>query len=214
MRGTLTTASNLIAGTAWGRVRQMTDSSGKVLQSAGPGTPVTVSGWKEVPDAGDEVLVAEEDKVKMALTNRLRMKERNDMKADVEKINEKRKGVREGEVDGVQEQDGAEAVKELKLIIKADVSGTAEAVVGALEGIGNKIARVKIVQSGVGDVSDSDVAMAKAIGGTSLDRLSTFCLNLYRRSRYDCRLLCESAIEGAIDCLPARRFGPHRVCHL
>ena len=195
-----------MAGTTWAKVRQMQDSSGRPLKSAGPGTPVSLTGWKDLPTAGDVLLQApSEDTAKRAISNRLRDVERRKMLADIESINEKRAAQRlraerdeemlermkkEGRSDAelaayhreIERRDakGEAAVggdgdagagggrKLLNLVIKADVSGTVEAVVGSLEGIGNKEAGVKIVGTGVGEVGESDVHMAEATGGTSL----------------------------------------------
>ncbi|CUA68498.1 Translation initiation factor IF-2 [Magnetospirillum magneticum AMB-1] [Rhizoctonia solani] len=182
-RGSLKPGSSIVAGTAWARVRQMTDDKNRPVKLAKPGDAVTVAGWKEVPAAGDEVLQAEkEDDAKKAVANRKRVMETRALAEDVEKINEKRR------MDKVLEEQEREAeaaasddlaldkplevvqsnepeVKELKLVIKGDVSGSVEAVAGALCGIGNKIARVKIVSQTVGDVSESDIARAKAVDG-------------------------------------------------
>lgn len=183
-RGSLKAGSSLVAGTAWARVRQMTDDKGRPVKVAKPGDAVTVAGWKDVPAAGDEVLQAEkEDDAKRAVENRKRVLESRALVQDVERINEKRKMDKALEE---QERSAAEAAeagisapettqpaptepefKELKLIIKGDVSGSIEAVAGALCGIGNKIARVKIVSQSVGDVSESDITRAKAIDGKS-----------------------------------------------
>ncbi|KAJ9118555.1 hypothetical protein QFC22_003775 [Naganishia vaughanmartiniae] len=190
-RGTLKTGDSIVAGLTWCRVRQMTDDKGKVVKEALPGMPVIVTGWKEVPLAGDEILQARngEEEAKKAISNRQREAEKKALMADVEKINEKRRLERErleheeaiaeaakasGE-DPVaaaalahREAEATEkehAFKELRLVIRADVSGTVEAVVGALEHIGNKEAGVKIVHAGVGDVADSDVAIAEAAEG-------------------------------------------------
>lgn len=151
----------------------MTDSNGKSVKVATPGMAVTVSGWKTLPKAGDEVLDGKESDVKKALANRVRMAGIAASLADVDAINATRKEERErkkaevnktdNHIDPVAEADGP---KELKLIIKADVSGSAEAIEGALQGIGNKEAMTKIVSAGVGDVTDSDVLMAKAVNGT------------------------------------------------
>lgn len=155
------------------KVRLMTDSNGKSVKVATPGMAVTVSGWKTLPKAGDEVLDGKESDVKKALANRVRMAGIAASLADVDAINATRKEERErkkaevnktdNHIDPVAEADGP---KELKLIIKADVSGSAEAIEGALQGIGNKEAMTKIVSAGVGDVTDSDVLMAKAVNGT------------------------------------------------
>ena len=218
-KGTLTSGTSIVAGTTWAKVRQMQDSSGRPLKSAGPGTPVSLTGWKDLPTAGDVLLQAPtEDDAKRAISNRLRDIERRKMLADVEQINEKRAAQRlraeadekkleqmkaEGRSDAevaafmreVERRDakgeaapglggadataegaaggggaggaGEEGKKWLNLVIKADVSGTVEAVVGSLESIGNKEAGVKIVGTGVGEVGESDVNMAEATGGMS-----------------------------------------------
>lgn len=139
------------------------------------------------------------------MTNRLRRVEEEKLWSDVEVINEKvrrdaeilalrrdeedkarQKGLKGNAVlhagdKAVEEltagKDG-EGVKELLLVIKADVSGTVEAVVGALQGIGNKEARVKILSSAVGDVSQADVDMARAVGGASYSLLFLFHIPL------------------------------------
>lgn len=157
----------------------MNDSSGAVVKSATPGMAVTVSGWKTVPDAGDEVLQGSEADIKKAITNRTRKIAQEATLADVDVINATRRQDRERRVleaqmteDEIKELLGAEKkeklkeAKELRLVVKGDVSGSVEAVCGALQGIGNNQAMVKIVSSGVGDISESDIMMAKAVGGT------------------------------------------------
>lgn len=162
--------------------------------SAYPGQPVEVTGWKDLPAAGDLVLeAATEDEAKRAIANRLRRVEQEKLWSDVEVINEKQRreaeilAIRKDEEDkakakglrgnavlhagdaAVEELVGAsDGPKELLLVIKADVSGTVEAVVGALEGIGNAEAKVKILSSAVGPVTQGDVDMARAVGGASL----------------------------------------------
>ncbi|GJN91139.1 hypothetical protein Rhopal_004157-T1 [Rhodotorula paludigena] len=192
LRGCLRNTASLVAGTTWARVRTLLPPSGKAVPSAYPGQPVEVTGWKDLPSAGDLVLeAATEDEAKRAVTNRLRRIEQDKLWSDVEVINEKQrreaeilqirreeeekakaKGLRGNAVlhagDAAVEElvDKGDGVKELLLVIKADVSGTVEAVVGALEGIGNKEAKVKILSSAVGPVSQGDVEMARAVGAT------------------------------------------------
>jgi translation initiation factor IF-2 len=169
----------------------MTDDKGKIVKETLPGMPVIVTGWKDVPVAGDEILQAPngEEEAKKAIANRQRDAERKALLADVEKINEKRRLERErieheeaiaeaAKAEGTdpvaaaaaahrqtEATEKANAFKELRLVIRADVSGTVEAVVGALEHIGNKEAGVKIIHAGVGDVAESDVAIAEAAEG-------------------------------------------------
>lgn len=137
---------------------------------------VTVSGWKELPNAGDEVLKGSEADIKKALANRERKADLEATLGDLEVLNEQRRQDRDQkEKDAAAAEAGEEVVeqgnkkedgpKELRLIIKADVSGSAEAVSGALQGIGNDIAHTKIISTGVGDVTESDVMRAKTSGG-------------------------------------------------
>lgn len=166
--------------------------SGKGVPFAFPGQPVEVTGWKDLPSAGDLVLeAASEDEAKTTISNRLKRIEQAKLWSDVEVINEKRRTDAEADVvrkdeeakararglkgnavvaagnTAVESLDPAEGVKikELRLIIKADVSGTVEAVVGALRGIGNSEAKVRIISSGVGPIAESDVEMARAVQG-------------------------------------------------
>ena len=176
LRGCLKPSDHIIAGLANGKVRLLHDSHGKPVKVATPGMAVTVSGWKELPNAGDEVLKGSESDVKKALANRERQADLEATLGDLEILNEQRRQDRdqkekdaaaaeageELEERGGKKEDGP---KELRLIIKADVSGSAEAVAGALQGIGNDIARTKIISTGVGDVTESDVMRAKTAGG-------------------------------------------------
>ncbi|SGZ00354.1 BQ5605_C034g11342 [Microbotryum silenes-dioicae] len=192
MRGCLRASASLVAGTTWCRVRSLIPPTGKAVSLVYPGQPIEVTGWKDLPSAGDLVLEAvNEDEAKRAVTNRVKKIEQQKLWEEVEVINEKRKVDSEVELirreeeakakakglhrnaamyagqAAVEELTGGEGagVKELILLIKADVSGTVEAVVGSLQGIGNSEAKVKIVSSGVGDVQESDIEMARAIGG-------------------------------------------------
>lgn len=189
-RGTLRPGSNIVAGTTWAHIRKMTDSTGKPVDEAGPGTPVSVTGWRDVPTAGDQLLEApSEAKAKMCIDNRLRDLERKALAADAEVINIRRQEDRlrleaeraemavakESGLNVQQalytarkaaEEASSSGRKELRLIIKADVSGTVEAVVGSLSAIGNKEAGVKIIHTGVGEVSESDIMLGDAAEGT------------------------------------------------
>ena len=190
-RGILRSGASIVAGNTWCRVRQMQDDKGKSVRQALPGTPVSITGWRELPAAGDQLLesINGEEEAKRAITNRLREAERRKLQADAEQINVKRREERlkaeaeNDEIKAVREAGGnifqahanlakmaaeverSKTFKEMRLVIKADVSGTVEAVVGSLEGIGNKEAGVKIVHTGVGEVGESDVSLAQAAEG-------------------------------------------------
>ncbi|ORX36345.1 hypothetical protein BD324DRAFT_580627 [Kockovaella imperatae] len=190
-KGTLRVGSYIVAGTTFCRVRTMINDQGQNLDLAGPGTPVQVTGWRELPEAGDQLLesVNGEHEAKRAIANRIAAQEQQKMLSDIEVINVKRQEDRlrhelETEEEKAIKLAGGNLVlhrieqarratvlarenqiKELRLIIKGDVSGTVEAVEGALSGIGNKEAVVKIVSTGVGAVTESDLAMAEASEG-------------------------------------------------
>ncbi|PPQ77530.1 hypothetical protein CVT25_011327 [Psilocybe cyanescens] len=176
-RGSLKVGSRIISGLSQGKVRRMTDSTGKVVQIAIPGMAVTVSGWKTLPKAGDEILEASEADIKKALANRIRMAEKEALHEDVEAINSSRKLDRDAraatEMDDQPARDNSpyeseSGPKELKLILKADVSGSSEALEGALHNIGNSVAISKVMSTGVGDITESDVMMARVAGATIL----------------------------------------------
>nr|GAT59636.1 translation initiation factor IF-2 [Mycena chlorophos] len=178
MRGCLEMGSHIICGLHTAKVRLMQDSNGQVLDFAYPGTAVIVSGWRTLPDAGDEVIEGSESDVKRALANRRRKQDMAVAMADVEVINASRQLERERRAIEVAAEKAKEkevvvvkqaepsGPKELRLWIKADVSGSAEAVEGALQGIGNHLAVSKVVGTGVGDVTETDVFTAKAIGAS------------------------------------------------
>lgn len=170
---------------------------------------VTVSGWKQLPSAGEEVLSGSEADIKKAWANRQRKAEIEASLVDLEAINSQRIEERrkEGEEGDEQAGDTPSGPKELRLVIKGDVSGSVEAVIGAVQDIGNKEAIVKIVSSGVGDVSESDVMMAKAADGA----IVTFCIRLTLLMmvifRHGCCILREHTplcrADRCVQCRPA-----------
>lgn len=159
------------------KVRSMLDSSDKVVKAVYPGMAVTVTGWKSLPNAGDEVLQGSEADVKKAIANRERKADLEARMEDLEAINEQRRLERDRREAEEAEETSGESVgrhqveqgpKELRLVVKGDVSGSVEAVVDALQCIGNKDACVKIISSGVGDITESDVLRAQAAQGKHL----------------------------------------------
>jgi translation initiation factor IF-2 len=159
----------------------MTDSTGSPVKVAVPGMAVTVSGWKELPGAGDEVLEGSEQDVKKAVANRLRKAEEQAMMIDIDAINTQRRLEREQREDDEADQPAAEMthetakLHELRLIIKGDVSGSVEALVSTVQCIGNERARAKVVSTGVGEITESDIHLAKTSG-------SEFTSAAYNRS--------------------------------
>lgn len=186
-RGTLSPGIPLLAGTSSCSTRCLLSSSLQSITSAAPGTPVLVTGWKSLPAAGEEVLSGSDTNIKKACANRERKRSIESALGDVEVINATRQAYKEKEgrenphtakrsnnvPTPVSEGSAQPEVKKyLRLVVKGDVSGSVEALAGAVRDIGNHLAGVKIVSAGVGDVSDSDIMMAKAADGTSLPTFS------------------------------------------
>lgn len=174
LRGCLEPSSYIICGTTFAKVRQLTDANGKVVTSALPSTAVIVSGWKELPHAGDEVIQGKEDEIKKAVENRLRKASLEATLADANAINTARQLERsereKKRTDDTLDSDPAlsqnqEEPRELRIVVKCDVSGSVEAVSSALESIGNNNAKTKIISAGVGEVAESDVMLAGTAEG-------------------------------------------------
>lgn len=197
-RGTLQAGSFIVAGKTWCRVRAMTNEAGASLKTAGPGTPVEVTGWSVLPTAGDEVLgAANEKEAKQVVQNRILRAEQMQQLLDIEAINEKRLKEREEAIrlaasssssssppttdaSHTTKTEGEESTTspvasgtsnpkakiEVPFIVKGDVSGSVEAIIDSISGIGNAQVSLKVIDSGVGAVTDSDILRAVASNGT------------------------------------------------
>ena len=148
--GTLKQGDILIAGTAVGRVRVMTDDKGRTVKSAGPSMPVEITGLAEVPGAGDIFNAVEDERMARQLVDQ----RKEELKAAANKT--KSKVTLEDLFAQIQEGE----MKELNLIVKADVQGSAEAVKASLEKISNEEVRVKVIHAGVGAINENDVLLA------------------------------------------------------
>ncbi len=150
--GTLNKGDVIIAGTAVGRVRVMTNDKGVRLDEAGPSTPVEITGLTEVPTAGDLFSAVEDEKLarELAQQRTTQIKE--------EKFNSYQKVT----LDNLFSQIAEGEMKELPVVVKADVQGSAEAVKQSLEKLTNEEVRVKVIHAGVGAISKSDVMLASA----------------------------------------------------
>lgn len=150
--GTLHKGDVLIAGTAVGRVRVMTNDKGERIDTAGPSTPVEITGLTDVPSAGDLFDAVEDEKLARELAEkRLQAKKE-------EKFNSYQKVT----LDNLFSQIAQGEMKELAVIVKADVQGSAEAVKQSLEKLSNDEVRVRVIHAAVGAVSKSDVMLASA----------------------------------------------------
>ena len=149
--GTLHSGDIVIAGTAVGRVRAMTDDKGKTLKTAGPSVPVEIIGLAEVPLAGDEFNAVEDERMARTLAQQRRTKAKEEEFRANAKVN----------LDDLFAQI-KEGVQELNIIVKADVGGSAEAVKQSLEKISNDEIRVRVIHSAVGGITEGDVMLAAA----------------------------------------------------
>lgn len=148
--GTLSSGQSIVAGTCSGRIRLMTDYSGKTINKSGPATAVEILGLTDVPQAGDEFNAVKEDKIAREIAENRKNKLREEVLArnsstTLEKLFSQ---IQEGEL------------KELNLIIKGDVQGSIGALVASLEKLNNDEVKVNIIHTGVGTVTESDVMLA------------------------------------------------------
>ena len=150
--GTLHTGDVIIAGTAVGRVRVMTNDKGTVVESAGPSVPVEITGLAEVPEAGDTFNAVEDERLARELV------EQRKHEAKQAKFNEYQKVT----LDNLFSQIEQGEMKELSLIVKADVQGSVEAVTQSLEKLSNEEVRVRVIHGGVGGIKENDVMLASA----------------------------------------------------
>ncbi len=148
--GTLRSGDIIIAGTAVGRVRAMLDDKGNRITEAGPSVPVEITGLGEVPGAGSPFNAVADERLARELVEQRKTEERAKANAPVQKVS----------LEDLFSQIQAGEVKDLNIIVKADVQGSAEAVKASLEKLSNEEVRVRVIHSGVGAISESDVMLA------------------------------------------------------
>ncbi|TCO67752.1 translation initiation factor 2 (bIF-2) [Caldanaerobacter subterraneus] len=150
--GTLQVGDAVIAGTTYGKVRAMFDDKGRKIKKAGPSIPVEILGFSEVPEAGDKFVVVENEKKARELAEK-----RKEVQRELE-LKKKQKVSLEGLFRQIQEG----TVKELNVIIKADVQGSVEALRKSLEELSNEEVRVRVIHGAVGAITETDVMLASA----------------------------------------------------
>ncbi len=150
-RGTLNTGDTIVVGSVIGKIRGMTDDKGQKVKKAGPSTPVEVIGLTEVPDAGEIFYEVENEKVAKHLIEKRKRKQREEMirKASPVTLDNLFNQIEEGKL------------RDLNIILKADLQGSVQALRASLEKIRNEEARVRIIHSNVGGITESDVTLAK-----------------------------------------------------
>ncbi|MGM9677022.1 MAG: translation initiation factor IF-2 [Butyricicoccus sp.] len=150
--GTLHTGETVIAGKAVGRVRVMTDERGRKLEQAGPSVPVEIIGLGEVPDAGDIFYAVDNERMARELVEQRKDQEKEERNKAMQKV------TLENLFDTIQQGN----MKELNIIIKADVQGSVEAVRASLLKLSNEEVRVNVIHGAVGAINESDVMLATA----------------------------------------------------
>jgi len=152
--GTLNQGDIIIAGTAVGRVRVMTNDKGRTVKSAGPSIPVEITGLAEVPAPGDEFNVVTDERMARELVEQRKQAAKDAAANAMQKVT----------LDNLFAKMQEGEMKELALIVKADVQGSAEAVKASLEKISNEEVRVRVIHTGVGAINESDILLASTAG--------------------------------------------------
>ena len=154
-RGTLKGGDVLIAGNEWGRVRALIDDRGRTIQSAGPSEPVEVLGLQGPPSAGDEFVAVEDEARAREITEYRKRAERQ------KALTVSGRGTLEQMFDQIQ----AGETQELPVIIRGDVQGSIEAIIGALENLSTDEVKVRVMHSAAGGITESDIILANSSGG-------------------------------------------------
>ena len=226
-RGTLRAGDIIVAGTSWARVRSLRNDAGVMLESAGPGTPVEIDGWREQPAAGDEVLQAfDEQQAKAVIDYRLKACERTQLASDMAAVNEARRleqGKREQQEKAKENAGGADSdaaaatstegqaslatpsFQEVFFVVKADVSGSVEAVTNAVSALGNSEVRPHILRAGVGPVTEFDINHAAVAKGHIISFNTTVDGNIQRMAEAkEVKILDQSIIYRLVDDVKAK----------
>ena len=198
--GTLHTGDVVVAGTSVGRVRAMTDERGRRIQEAGPSVPVEVTGLDDVPTGGDIFNAVSDERLARELVEQRRNEQKEEM------FNSRTKVTLDNLFDQMQQGE----MKELKIIVKADVQGSVEAVRQSLEKLSNDEVRVAVIHGGVGAINESDVMLANASNAIIVGfnvrpdpvaeenaKRDSVDMRLYRII-YDCIDEIESAMKGML----------------
>jgi translation initiation factor IF-2 len=155
-RGTLRVGDLVVAGAEWGRVRALVSDTGEPVDTAGPSTPVEVLGFSGTPDAGDRLAVVENEARAREVTDYRGRQKR-------EKTATRATGMR-GSLEQMMAQAKTSGRKEFPLIVKADVQGSLEAIIGSLDKLGTEEVAARVLHAGVGGITESDVTLAEASG--------------------------------------------------
>ena len=208
--GTLRSGDTIIAGTAVGHVRSMTDHMGRTLKSAAPSVPVEITGLSEVPSAGDEFQAVEDERMARTLADQRRDKAKEDtFKANARaNLNDLFAQISEG-------------VKDLNIIVKADVDGSVEAVKASLLKLSNEEVKVRVIHAAAGGITEGDVTFAAASNAIIVGfnvRPDKTALDSAERQNVDVRTYrviyeCLEEIEAAMKGMLAPKFRENLLGH-
>ncbi len=151
-KGTLRFGDSVVSGRAHGRIRAMTDDKDRAVKKAGPSTPVVILGLDEVPNAGDMIYAVEDDKLAREIAEKYRANEREEKLAQTSKVS----------LDNLFERIKEGELKDLNLIVKADVKGSVEAVSQSLLKLSNDEVKINVIHAGAGGITESDISLANA----------------------------------------------------
>ena len=198
--GTLNSGDIIVAGTSVGRVRVMTNENGIQLKTAGPSVPVEITGLAETPDAGDIFDAVSDERLARQLVEQRKQKAKDELNNAKQKVT----------LDNLFENLSEGELKELNIIVKADVQGSVEAVKQSLVKLSNDEVRVSVIHGGVGAINESDVTLAQASGAIivgfnvrpdavakSLAEREGVDMRMYRII-YDCIEEIEAAMKGML----------------
>ena len=202
--GTLKTGDTIVAGTSVGRVRVMTNENGKVLDSAGPSVPVEIMGLAEVPQAGDTFDAVSDERLARELV------EQRKREAKEEEFKQYQKVTLDNLFSSISQGD----MKELNIIVKADVQGSVEAVKQNVEKLSNDEVKVKVIHGSVGAINESDVMLANASNAIIVGfnvRPDPVAVEIAERDGVDMRMYrviydCIEELEAAIKGMLAPKF--------
>lgn len=198
--GTLNTGDIIVAGTSVGRVRVMTNENGVQLKQAGPSVPVEITGLAETPNAGDVFDAVSDERLARQLVEQRKQKAKDELNNAKQKVT----------LDNLFENLSEGELKDLNIIVKADVQGSVEAVKQSLQKLSNDEVRVSVIHGGVGAINESDVTLAQASGAIivgfnvrpdavakSLAEREGVDMRMYRII-YDCIEEIEAAMKGML----------------
>lgn len=203
-KGTLRSGDIIVAGQAVGRVRVMVDDKGRKIKAAGPSVPVEIMGLAEVPNSGDIFDEVSDERLARELVEQRKAEAKEEQFKSVQKVT----------LDNLFDSLKDGEMKELNIIVKADVQGSAEAVKQSLEKLSNEEVRVRVIHSGVGAPSESDVMLANASGAIIVGfnvRPDPVAINLAERDGVEMRMYriiydCIEEIQAAIKGMLAPKF--------